>query len=176
MTIWGITIKPIIFAAVVIPVIIFGVVVFKQLQNRNFVPINIDQQQIDQRQIEQQKLSTVRDLKGTWRGTASFTISTLNPCSEKTQLTLTINNQTENTINGTWSNTGGRCLLASDNQVFNANLSGTRINNLNLMPALGRYSGSYTEDTVTLNQEAPGQFNGGTINLTVRGPINLIRQ
>jgi len=175
MQIWGITIRPIIFPIVAIPVITISGVLFWKMQNRNFVPTTIDQRQVDQ---SRSQLTAVRELKGAWGGTADFRRPTAGggSCTWSERINLIITDQSENGITGNMTFTAlkgtaagpVRCISGANGTApFAADLTGTRINNL----ARGNYifSGSYTQDTITLNQ------TNDTGNNMV-GTLNLLRQ
>lgn len=120
--------------------------------------------QIERRTIELQKPSAVKNLKGTWEGSATF--NTRSTCSWNVTLTLVINDQTENGISGTmtyYSLTGTtigganvKCRSARDigqtpySTPITGDVVGTRIENLKGGFLL--FSGSYTQDTITLDK------------------------
>lgn len=149
------------------------------MQSRNITPINIDQRTIDQRQ-----LSAVRDLKGTWEGKASFNAGQTGRCTLNESITLTINNQTENAISGIMTftdlsgtpNTAGMraCNLGKFPVAITGDIVGTRIENINA-GMMGTYAGTYTQDTITLNQTGTVD-NGYGVRNVIGGQANLLRQ
>lgn len=167
--------------------IYFGLQRFNQ---RNIVPATIDQRAIDQRTIEQRQLSAVRDLKGTWEGKATFNLGQKGRCSLPGTITLTINNQTENAIFGTfifdygsgeytYPSPGAKapltgCRPGATTFPITGNLVGTKIENISC-GILGIFSGSYTRDTITLNQ-TEAVDNGYGVKEIMNGPANLLRQ
>ncbi len=175
MKLWGFISSFILVGFVLAAFVLIGIS-FHAFQAKPFVPKTITPQPIVQRTIDQSKsqLAPVRNLVGTWAGTASLSWTTLDPCTGNAQLTLVINNQTEDAINGTVDLGAGPCTVDDGPGAFNAGLTGTRINNF-AIGGLGTFSGSYTKDTITLNQTTIGRGNAG-ITVTVNGPINLLRQ
>ncbi len=131
-----------------------AIIIFKPFEPR----------QTEQRGINLQKLSAVKNLKGTWEGKATF--NTQGKCTWDVTLTLVINDQTENTISGTmtyYSTSGAPIggafrVCRSAREIGQAPYStpvtgdvvGTRIENLK--GGFLSFSGSYTNDTMTLDK------------------------
>ena len=169
MHLWGITIKPIIFAAVAVPTLVIGVIIFKP-----FTPGNIDQQ----------GLSPVRDLVGTWEGTMTY--GSNGPCTNAQYLMrLIINTQTDTAIVGTVSyifkkdHPSGWCGSLGEIAPVPASaaISGSRLTNIDFGPFLagvGTNSGSFTTDTITIDRGKGQQEGGQFFRLTA--PINLLRK
>jgi hypothetical protein len=97
--------------------------------------------------------------------------------------TLVITNQNENTIAGnlTFNHEAGTptppavtCRGGAYNQAINGNLVGTRIENIN-DGIMGTFSGSYTENTITLRQTATVD-NGFGVRNVMSGTANLLRK
>lgn len=120
--------------------------------------------QIEQRTVELQKPSAIKNLKGTWEGNATF--NSRGKCSWNVTLTLVINDQTANGISGTmtyYSLSGSpingvnvKCRSTRDlgqapySTPVTGDIVGTRIENLKGGFLL--FSGSYTQDTITLDK------------------------
>lgn len=134
--------------------------------------------------IMQRKLSAVRDLKGTWTGQATFNAGQPGRCTLNEELTLVINDQTENGISGTLTFTDisgtpnsarmRSCSLDTYNAPVNGTVVGTRIENMN-GGIMGTYSGSYTQDTIMLNQLATVD-NGYGVRNVMSGSASLLRK
>lgn len=152
------------FAIVVIPV------VFYTLQNYSFIPKTINQ--------TVSNLSPARDLTGTWSGTATFqnTEDPTHYCTFSGKLTLKLT-QTNNQVNGQMIyirsknvpfGEGTQCTPGTDTYQISAKVSGSRIEDLT-MDVYGTFIGSFTTNTITLNQNK-------ITSLKLLGPINLLRQ
>ena len=137
------------------------------------------QRTITPQTITQQGLSETIDLRATWVGNVTFWASTWTDpsvyCIYKGKETLQITAQSETTIAGSviYNLTGTphgyiECGPVRDNIGINSTISGTRITNLKAA-GYGTFAGSYTTDTITLNQTASNQFRQ-------KGPANLLRQ
>lgn len=156
MKIWNIKITPFVLIGTFFGAIALtsAIIYFKPFEPR----------QIEQRTINLQKPSAVKNLKGTWEGKATF--NTGGKCSWDVTLSLTINDQTENTISGTmtyYSTDGAaiggafvKCRSAREigqapySTPVTGDVVGTRIENLK--GGFLSFSGSYTTDTITFDK------------------------
>jgi hypothetical protein len=103
-------------------------------------------------------------------------------------MSIVINTQTNTTIVGTVSLINQKAYWGkkdcpqqnkpawSPPVPFSADMSGSRLTNINLgtFNDFGEYSGSFTTDTMTINQVAEHQSQGSTVQF--KSPINLLRQ
>ena len=168
--------------------VVFGGIYFglQRFNQRNITPYSVDQRTIDQQTIDQRQLSAVRDLKGTWEGHANFVTNQNGRCDMPGTLILTINNQNENTISGnyTLNYQSGKyhapagwkshdCTPGTSTDSLNGNISGTSVNIT--LETFGLFSGSYTQDTLTLNEVNPLPDSYGGI-WSAAGVINLLRK
>lgn len=192
---FGINIWQIIFAAIAFPLLInIGIIQFRQFEQRDFQPRNIEQRTIQQRQ-----LSAARDLKGTWEGAVGYGLDFINSgshhCFSKYVMHLVVNNQTDDTITGTVAfsndhlNPGDDCEVATAVPTTpipaRASIGSSSISNIDFgafFASLGGFSGSFTTDTITINQTTVGQFQYDNSNpytnsyVRLSSPINLLRQ
>ena len=166
---WFVKFRPLIlittFVAIAVPVMLYTFKIY------SFKPITINK--------TISNLSPAGNLTGTWLGTATFK-NTENPihyCTLSGNLTLKLT-QSGNQINGQFvyamskgvpfgDNT--QCTLSTDTYQISANVSGSRIENLSTADSYGTFMGSFTTDTITLNQSK-------ITSLKLVGPTNLLRQ
>jgi len=147
--------------------------------------------QFQPRTIEQQKLSAARDLKGTFEGAITFmesnTTSGTDYCKHSYSMRMIIENLTNTKISGTlafkFESITGRCSSNETNVwgnpvAFTASISGSKITRLDLGALQGVFSGSFTTDTITLNQNTPGRYDIGASQgtYTAKTPVNLLRK
>ena len=174
MHLWGITIKPIIFAAFVLPALVIGVIVFRQLTPAGKVVDN-------------------QNLIGTWEGTMTNTDTYIaglsrykEKCTTRSLVRLVVDTQTDTTISGTQSYSIKKfsCEVAGTGSwnpawtapvPFSADISGSRITDIDLFGSyLGKLSGAFTTDTITIYRGEPHKVQRNTYQLTA--PINLLRR
>ncbi len=136
----------------------------------SFKPITIDK--------ANSNLTSAGDLTGTWSGVATFK-NTENPsyyCTFSGNLTLKLT-QVNNQVKGQFIyvisksvpfGEGTQCSMDTDTYQISANVTGSRIENLTA-DYYGLFTGSFTTDTVTLNQSK-------TTSLKLISPINLLRK
>lgn len=184
---WGIRIWQIILAIILFPILTgMGIIVFRELENRDFEPQTVEQRNIDasrpileNRDSEQRQLSAARNLKGDWAGNAifNFQITPNSSCLVTFGVTLHITSQQDNTIRGNvdlgWLKSEQRGNFACQpvppsNDPVNGTVTGSRL-------ALdagqqGAFTGSFTTDTITLNQPKDADGDG------LESPIHLLRQ
>jgi len=153
------------FVAIVAPIMLYT------FQNYSFTPVTIDK--------TSSNLSPAGNLTGTWSGTATFK-NTENPsyyCTFSGNLTLKLT-QSGNQVNGQFIYTMSKgvpfgdntqCTLSTDTYQISAKASGSRIENLATPDSYGTFMGSFTNDTITLNQSK-------ITSLKLVGPANLLRQ
>lgn len=177
---WGIKIWQIIIAIILFPFLLgIGAVALRALEDRDFQPRNIKQETIDQRKIDNQKLTPARNLVGTWRGTAKYKFNQTpqSYCYVFFDVALKIDSQANNRIDGSvdvaWlrSEQHGNfpCAQVPDRtDGVTGTVSGSRLKFGGGQQ--GEFDGSFTTDTVTLNQPKDEAGDG------VEGPINLLRQ
>lgn len=174
---WKINITPFVLITV-FSVISFEVgwtVATRGLSAQPFIPQTVTQRTITPQTIDHRQLSAAKDLKGTWEGVVN---ARQNPysggryCEWKQKITLTIASQTGNTITGTMTfNTlsangvgGVTCATGTTTLGFTANIAGSRIDNFTVGPDV--FSGSFTQDTITLTQtNNPGSYMVGSLHL-----------
>ena|SRR3990170_2260939 len=166
MRLWGITIRPILFAAVIIPAIIIGAVVFRPFVLRT---------------IDKWNLTPAADLVGVWAGAGKFKDFDQNNqgfCHATYSFTLTVRSQQGNTIDGflNFTQTAGsdaRCAAFIGYQEGpvaldpNNTLNGSRIT-IN-GGTLGIFHGTFTSELITVNEQEQGtwiQLLDGAFTLT----------
>jgi len=174
MRLFGIVIRPIVFAVVAVSMVVIGAIVFWQLQPREAAPTD----------VEQPDLTPARDLIGTWQGTASYTVN--GECAVQHLVKLIVKTQTETKITGTLSYNFKKDIPSgcfdpdlgwSKPVTASAVISGSKLTEVNFgqfLSGLGVFSGSFTTDTITINKAGTHQFQGASYQLTAS--INLLRQ
>ena len=170
----------IVMAVVAFPILAsIGVVTIQGLQNRTFTPQTLQQRTIDQRKIEQKKLTPARNLVGDWQGNGKYIFhqTDVSYCDMNFQIDLKITSQKDNKIGGnvtvTWLNAAQHGNFAcaqvpTTNDPVNGTVTGSRLT-INAGNG-GNFTGSFTTDTITLNQ--PKDANGDGLV----GSIKLLRQ
>lgn len=178
--IWRINFRPFIIPAIVFGgLFLAGFIIFRAFALPAFIPQPFVQRAIVPRTVEKRQLEPARNLVGNWQGTAKyiFNQTAISYCDMWFNVTLTIANQTGNNIGGnvvvTWqkSEQHGNFACAAvppTNDPINGTISGSRLN-FNA-GGQGNFTGSFTTDTITLNQ--PRDANGDGLV----GPVNLLRQ
>lgn len=177
---WGIKIWKIFIFVILFPFLLgIGAMALRALEDRDFQPRNIEQKAIDQRTVDKQKLTPARNLVGTWRGSAKYKFNQTpqSYCYVFFDVVLKIGNQTDNRINGSvdvaWSRSEQHgnfpCAQVPDRT---DGVTGTVFGSRLKIGAgqQGEFDGSFTTDTITLNQPKDEAGDG------VEGPINLLRQ
>jgi len=166
---WFIKFKP--FILITTFVVITVPIVFYTLKDYSFKPITINN--------ILSKLSPAGNLTGTWFGRATFKNAD-NPdfyCSFPGNVTLTLT-QKGNKLNGQFvfaeekgipSNDDVACEEGTDSFQISAIVNGSRIEPFNIANDYGTFTGSFTSDTLILNQSK-------VITFELVGSINLIRQ
>lgn len=156
-----------------------GIVAFQGSQAQSFGSQTITPVTVRQRTVQQQTPTPARTLVGSWHGTAQYIFhqTTISYCLIKFEVVLAITSQHGNNLNGTvtvtWSSAErhGNFACAQVPQTIdpvNGTLSGSRLA-LNA-GSQGNFTGSFTTDTITLNQPKNGDGDG------LAAPLNLLRQ
>ena len=179
---WGVRIWQIVLAAIAFPFLVaIGVIAWQGSQANNFQSQGITPRVIQQRAVQpSQGLTPARNLVGTWQGTAQYIFhqTDISYCLIKFDVVLTIASQTGNNIAGnvvvTWQSAEQHGNFAcaqvpQTNDPVNGTISSSSITNLNA-GTQGNFTGSFTTDTITLNQPKNGDGDG------LNAPLNLLRQ
>lgn len=147
---------------------------------RTITPRRITPRTITPRRITPQQLTPARNLVGGWRGNAKYVFhqTPISFCYYNFLVDLTIAAQNGNNINGNVTTSfisseqhgNFNCAVPpNNNNAFAGTVAGSRLT-INAGNDLGNFTGSFTTDTITLNQSLNGDNDG------VVGSVNLLRQ